>query len=810
MLKNWLKIFLYQIKDNKIFTALNILGLSMGIAGLIFAILYWNDEHSYNEWNPDKERIFLSISDLGENMLWATNLAGYEPYLKNYEELESYCYFDADYEEDMVSYKRKKETLKITDAQKTFFEFFPFQFIKGSAKNALADNSSMALSEAAAQKLFGNEDPIGKEITYSEKKYVVRAVYKVPGKSSMAPEVIISTIDRRLEEDRTQWGNFNYGLMLKLKNPEQTGSVKSKLERLMHENRELKWAREEGITPEQWRKKNSEGQVSKIILEPLTAARLHSVTSNYGEGRGSYQFLLIMMGLSLLILTLSIVNYVNLATANAIKRAKEVGVRKIMGASRGNIVKQFIFETAVMAGFAILISLVIVELSLPYYNEFLRKDLIIHSGQFYLQTVLIFGLVVLLAGIFPAIYVSNFETLKVLKGNFGRSKNGIWLRNGMLILQFAIASFFIVGSYIVYEQVSYMSSKDLGFQGDQVVQVNYRNPYDFKEKGYLEKIVLRYETIRQELLKIKGVKQVSIGSFDFGGGAQASSGYEYKEKAIQGRNMAIDFDLLSMMNIKLAKGRDLSPSLSTDTIQNILINEAALRLMNEKDPIGKEINWNDKKLKIVGVAKDFHVSGPQEEIPPMTIFHYKTIPWMIQNAHQIFVKIDAEHMESAMKEIENFWIKKVDAEYPFKYDFVNKSYARSYQAYVNQRNLFSLLNLAVIFIALSGLFALASYSIQRRMKEIAIRKTLGAETKTLLKELSKQYVIFCVVGFLIALFPVYFLLSKWLENFAYRIDITIVPFVIGFLALLLLMLIVVLSRAYQATRVNVLKYLKYE
>lgn len=810
MLKNWLKIFLYQIKNNKIFTALNILGLSMGIAGLVFAILYWNDEHSYNEWNPDKERIFLSISDLGENMLWPTNLAGYEPYLKDYEELESYCYFDADYEEDMVSYKRKKETLKITDTQKTFFEFFPFEFIKGSAKNALADNNSMALSEAAAQKLFGNEDPIGREVTYSEKKYVVRALYKVPGKSSMAPEVIISTIDRRLEEDRTQWGNFNYGLMLKLKNPEQAGAVKSKLERLMHEKRELKWAREEGITPEQWRKKNSEGQVSKIILEPLTAARLHSVTSSYGEGRGSYQFLLIMIGLSLLILTLSIVNYVNLATANAIKRAKEVGVRKIMGASRGNIVKQFIFETAVMTGFAILISLVIVELSLPYYNEFLRKDLIIHSGQFYLQIVLIFGLVVLLAGIFPAIYVSNFETLKVLKGNFGRSKNGIWLRNGMLILQFAIASFFIVGSYIVYEQVSYMSSKDLGFQGDQVVQVNYRNPYDFKEKGYLEKIVLRYETIRQELLKIKGVKQVSIGSFDFGGGAQASSGYEYNKKAIQGKNMAIDFDLLSMMNIKLAKGRDLSPSLSTDTMQNILINEAALRLMNEKDPIGKEINWNDKKLKIVGVAKDFHVNGPQEEIPPMTIFHYKTIPWMIQNAHQIFVKIDAEHMESAMKEIENFWIKKVDTEYPFKYDFVNKSYARSYQAYVNQRNLFSLLNLAVIFIALSGLFALASYSIQRRMKEIAIRKTLGAETKTLLKELSKQYVVFCISGFLIALFPVYFLLNKWLENFAYRIDISIVPFVVGFLALLLLMLIVVLSRAYQATRVNVLKYLKYE
>ncbi|MCY1483434.1 Macrolide export ATP-binding/permease protein MacB [compost metagenome] len=809
MLKNWLKIFFYQIKDNKVFTTLNVLGLSMGIAGLIFAILYWNDEHSYNDWNPDKERIFLSISDLGEDMMWSTNVAGYEPYLKNYDELESYCYFDNEYTEDIVRYKNKKEILKITDAQKNFFEFFPFDFIKGSAKNALPDKGSIVLSEETAHKLFGNEDPIGKEVACSDKKFVVRGVYQIQGRSSMAPDVVISTIDSRLEGDRTQWGNFNYALMLKLKDPEQAKPVQLKLERLLYENRDLKWAKQEGLSPEEWRKKNGD-HGSKIILEPLTKARLHSVVENYAEGRGNYQFLLIMMGLSLLILTLSIVNYVNLATANAIKRAKEVGVRKIVGASRSNIVKQFIFETILTAGFSILISLVIVELSLPYYNEFLGKDLLIHSGQFYLQILLIFGLVVVLAGIFPALYVSNFETLKVLKGNFGRSKNGIWLRNGMLILQFAIASFFIVGSYIVYQQVSYMNSKDLGFQGDQVVQVSYRNPYDYREKGYLENIVRRYETIRQELLKIKGVQQVSIGSFDFGSGAQASSGFDYKGIGVQGKNMAIDFGMLDMMKIKIAEGRDLSASFSSDTVNSIILNETAIRLMKEKDPLGKEINWNDKKLKIVGVAKDFHISGPQDEIPPMTIFHYKTINWMIQNANKVFVKIEAQHMESALKEIESFWIKKVDTEYPFKYDFVNKSYARSYQAYVNQRNLFSLLNIVVILIALSGLFALASYSIQRRMKEIAIRKTLGAETKILLKELSKQYVLFCIIGFLIALFPVYFLLNKWLENFAYRIDISVVPFIIGFIALLCLMLLVVLSRAYQATRVNVLKYLKYE
>lgn len=809
MLKNWLKIYLYQIKNNKFFTALNVLGLSMGISGLIFSILYWNDEHSYNAWNPEKDKVFLSISNLGEDMFWATNVAGYEPHFKdNFPELEAYCYFDNWYAEQVLQYRNKKKIIKVTDAQKDFFKFFPFEFIRGSAKNALADQNSIALSDEMTKQMFGDENPLGKEVSYSGRILVVRGVYKIQGKSSLAPMAVVNTIDGRLVGERTQWGNFNFGLMLKLKDPSKTESVIAKLEKLLYENRDLKWAKEQGITMAEWRKQG--GTPSKIVLEPLKNARLHSVADGFPEGKGNYQFLLIMMGLSILILVLSVVNYVNLATANAIKRAKEVGVRKILGASKSNIVKQFIFETVLTAILSILISLVIVELTLPYYNDFLSKELVIHSGQFYIQIILIFGVVVLLAGIFPAIYVSNFETLKVLKGNFSRSKSGVWLRNGMLIMQFAIASFFIVGSYIVYQQVSFMSSKDLGFQGSQVLQINYRNQYNYREENYLKKIIQRYNMVNQELSKIKGVRQVSVGSFEFGNGAQASSSFDYNGVTVQGKNMAIDFEMLDMMKIKVIKGRNISPSFSSDTISSILLNETAINMMKEKDPIGKEINWNGKKLKIIGVVKDFHINGPQEEIPPMTIFHYKTIDWMIQNASKVYVKADSETMDQTIAGIEKFWIKNVDTEYPFKYEFVDKSFANSYKAYVNQKNLFSLLNIIVITIALFGLFALASYSIQRRMKEIAIRKTLGAETKTLLKELSKQYVIFCIIGFLIALFPVYYLLGKWLENFAYRIDISPIPFLVGFIALMTLTLIVVLSRAYQATRVNVLKYLKYE
>ncbi len=810
MLKNWLHIFLFQIKNNKLFTALNVLGLSIGIAGLIFAILYWNDEQSYNAWNPNKDKVFQSISQVAPDMYWASNVAPLKKYFeKDFPELEAFCYLENWYYTEIIQYKNKKEIVKITDSQNNFFEFFPFPFIKGSAKTALKDNASMAISKKTADLLFGNEDPMGKEVRYSGKTFVIRGVYEIPGKSSLMPEAVTNLIEPKLQENIDHWGNFNHGLMLKFKNPDDVAKVTARMEKIMFENRVIRWAKEQGITPEEWMKKNG-GESTKFFLEPLSKSRLHSITDGFAEGKGNYQFLMIMLGLSILILILSIVNYINLATANAIKRAKEVGVRKILGASKMNIIKQFIFETTLITLFSILLSLVIVELSLPYYNEFLSKKLIIHGEQFYLQLILIFFFTIAVAGVFPAIYVANFETLKVLKGNFGRSKSGIWLRNGMLVFQFAIATFFIIGSYIVYQQVQYLNTKDVGFKGEQVLSIRYRNIYNWKDKDYQQKIFARYYMVKNEISKIKGVEQVATGAFEFGSGSNSSSSFEYKGVTIQGQNMGVDFGMLEMMKIQLKEGRYLSEKLASDTISTMLVNETAMKQMKEKNLIGKDVEWNDKKLKVVGIVKDFNLFSPQAEVPPMVFFHFKTIDWMLGNAAKIHVKVDGKNMEQTIADIEKFWVKNVDTEYPFEYDFVDKSYARTYQQYVNQKNLFSLLNVIVILIAVFGLFALASYSIQRRMKEIAIRKTLGAETNDLLKELSKQYIIFCVIGFILAVFPAYYLLGKWLENFAFRIEISFVPFVVGFIVLLILTLIVVLSRAYQATRLDVLKYLKYE
>ncbi|MGO4906059.1 ABC transporter permease [Flavobacterium sp. W20_MBD1_R3] len=805
MLKNWIRIFLYHLKKEKLFSALNILGLSIGIAGLIFATLYWNDEQNYDQWNPEKDKVHQVLVELTGMPVFSDCALFLKPILDKDPNVEKIVYADSWYQKDKIIYKGKKEIVdKIINVEADFFSLFPFEIIKGDAVSALKDDSSAAISDVIAKRVFGNENPIGKQITCLDQMFVVRAVYHIPGNSSIAPDVVMNKMKEWMSGNTTS--PFVLKLLLKVKDSSKIENTRKSLERMYNGDFIERIAKLEGFTPEEMAKKIG---YFNVVIEPLSEARLHSITDGYPEGRGSYQFLLIMMGLSILILILSIVNYINLATANAIKRAKEVSVRKIVGASRGNIITQFIFETILISSFSILLALVVVELALPYYNDFLGKNLMILGSQFYSQLILIFIIIVLVAGIFPAVYVANFETLKVLKGNFGRSKNGVWLRNGMLVFQFAIATFFIIGSHIVYQQVNYLSNKDLGFNGDQVIAISLNLPNsDYEVENVGQNIYNKYTTIKQELAKIKGVEQSSTGLVSFDGSDDSLGGVLYKEELFKGRTIAVDYDLLEMMKIKVIKGRGLDKKYASDTITSVLINETAQKLMRIKEPIGQEIIVKERRLKIIGVIKDFNLLSPEVEVPPMCFYHLKTVD-VTQNIDKVFVKLKSDDIENTIADIEKFWTT-IDTETPFKYDFVDKQYARTYETYVKQKNLFSLLNFVVICIALFGLFALASYSIQSRMKEIAIRKTLGAETNVLLKELSKQYILYCIIGFLIALFPTYYLLNLWLENFAFRISISLIPFVIGFLILLSLTILIVLSKAYNATRVNVLHYLKYE
>jgi len=812
MLLNWLKIFIYHIKQNKLFSILNIVGLSIGIAGVLFSILYRNHEMQFDAWNPYKKEVHQVFGNMGEAGIWATSPEPLGAIAKEtIPELKSYSYFRNYYSSNVIEYKGKKTIVnKCFNADDKIFEMFPFEFIEGDPKVALKDELSVVISDELASELFGAEkNLVGKSIRINNSDWTVKGVYHIPGSSSVEPKLIFNSILDDLEGNKGQWGNFNFGLIFKLKENVDKAAVEKKVENIYLEYRTKFWAKEEGISVEEYIKLY--GQVN-IMLQPLETAYMHGISSGYPEGMGNYQLLLIMSGISLLILVLSLVNYINLATANAIRRAKEVGVRKIVGANKSDVVKQFVFETSITALMAIILSLAITELTLPYYNDFVNRDLSLNGGLFFLQLLIVFVLVVIFAGIFPALYVANFEALKVLKGNFSRSKSGIWIRNAMLVLQFGIASLFIIGSYIVYQQVDYMSKKDLGFQGDQVIRVKYRHQH----RGDLFK---SYLTFKQELSKIKGVEGISAGTFEIGFGSNSSSSFSHDRKSTQAQNMAIDFGMLDLMKIKVVEGRDLSEKYASDTLTTMLVNKKFVEKMQLKNPVGTKIstgwgrgddNNNTLDLEIVGVVDDFNLYGLQSEIPPMVFLHCTTVYWMTYNINSMYIRVSEDDMAQTISDIEKFWSKNIDPDYPFTYEFVDKLFAYTYKEYVKQKNLFFVLNIIVILIALFGLFALASFSIQRRMKEIAIRKTLGAGTKTLLTNLSKQYIIFCAIGFLISLFPTYLIIQKWLSNFSFRIDISWIPFVIGFLVLLALTLLIVLAKAYQATKLDVLKYLKYE
>jgi len=431
MLRNWIHTFIYQVKHNKLFTLLNILGLSIGIAGIILSILYRNDELAYNAWNPEKDNVYKVTIHSGNRELESADYvpAPMGPAFKNLDAKVDYCYFKSSYYLDIVRYRGRKYTRKIIYAQRNFFSFFPFNFIKGDGKTALQDKNGVAVSDKTARLLFGDKDPIGKQITIGTEKnnsLVIRGVYKIPGKSSIAPQMVSrGNLDDLLAKKADNWNDANFKLLIKTKNPKQKRYVTEKMNQFITENFTAKYAKAKGITIKEFEEKYGK---ETVILEGLKTARLHSVAGRYPEGNGDYRMLMIISGLSLLILLLSIINCINMATAHAIKRAKEVGIRKAMGATRRNIVYQLLFENSLIAFFSIWLGLAIVQVSLPYYNDFLKKNLSLHQQQFYPQLVFIFLIVIALAGIFPAIYVAGFNVIKVLKGNFTRSKKGIWTR----------------------------------------------------------------------------------------------------------------------------------------------------------------------------------------------------------------------------------------------------------------------------------------------------------------------------------------------------------------------------------------------
>ncbi len=794
MFYNWIKIAFRTFAKNKLATFINVFGLSLGLLGLIITLLYQSDQYSYDSWVPDKDRIFMLTHEEDEEF-WGMSYPLIQQAQENINEIEEVLIVSSGgYKDGYIRYNGKNiASPKILESSDNYFSFFPYTLIEGNKETALEGGQNIAISEAIAKKIFGEEKALHKTVEIQDKTYVVNAVFQMDKKSSIMPEVVI------VDEDYSDYTyNFNHEVYIKTIPGMDATTLQNRYETLVWDELLKKGAEAEGIPLALLKEQELMAPKALTLVDSFFERKGESIY----EPSGNKTLIYVLLGVSVLLLIISIVNFINMSLASTIKRAKEIGVRKATGATRKNIIYQSLFETFILCVFSMLVAIVLTEILLPSFNQFLGADINIQYGIFLQQVVLTTLLTTLLTGIIPAIYVSKFKTIEVLKGSFSRSTKGIYLRNAMLGLQFVIATFFFIASLVVYFQISYLNNKDLGFNKEQIMVLNF----DFKDKHPIQE----YERVKTHIENFDGV--VAVNSVR---PIIATPGWSTKTMKYEGKTISnilftsIDFGYPEIVEMQLLKGRFLSKEFASDTINNILINETfAKQLGIYEDPIDKKLSGD---LNVVGMVKDYHIHDAFSTIQPTFIHHWKAFDSdMMYNLRNVVIKFKPENLNTLLKQLEAYWPENGAPNQEFQYYFLDESFAKTYEQYTKQQQILVLMTSIIILIALLGLYALASFIIEQRLKEVAIRKVLGADTKDIVKNFTKPYIIIGSISILLTFPVIYYVAEIWLQNFAYRIDFPWKAFVICFGALLLLSTVVVSIRAWNAARLKPVNYLKYE
>ncbi|WP_434981391.1 FtsX-like permease family protein [Daejeonia sp. YH14] len=811
MLKNWLKIALINYRKNWVSTLINVLGLSVGLCIFLLVFINWQDEKSYENWNPGKDNIYLVEN---YNTAFGNMITSSYPELsvskEKFSEIEDYAIINS-WSGHKIRLMAGNQSVFTSNARTTanFFDFIPYEKIAGDFKNALSDESKMAISEETAKTLFGTDyqNCLGKTVKIDDGKdklYVISAVYQLPeGNSVFKPGFVMLHPDLGKRSGDQQWTNYSYVGYFKLKPGTDAGKLEEKISR-------QNWEQEK-IAMKKWGEKIDESKPSKVFLTPVSKMKLDAKSE--GVDKGDKKSMMILMGLSLLILMLSGINLINLKTAQATQRAKEVGVRKAIGSTRGQLVLQFLMENFLLCMVSFILAFSLIELLLPSYNKFLGKKITLDDPMLFGYSGLMLLAFAVISGLIPALYLSNFKPINTLKGNFSRSRHGVWLRNAILTFQLVISSFFIICSLIIHSQVKHMMNKNLGFKGDQVIHVNFKktdweNDYTYK----------KYLRLKNEVARIPGVQDITGSVFRIGEGVMNSSSVKYAQdttKSISSVGVGgIDYNYFRFYKMKFVAGRDIDLRMASDTISGAIANETFIRKMgwNKEQAIGKEVypGWeNEKKYTILGVVKDFYVSGVEKPIDPILMFNYDR-NWSKNNVGNLQIKLSGNDINGTLERIKDFWITKAEPGYPFDYEFVDKKFARTFEKFQKQQTLFTLLNAIVLTVALLGLFALSSLLIEQKLKDVAIKKTLGADEKTIVWDLTKKFLLMAALAVVISIPISYYFMNEWLKDFSYRIEMPWFPYALSFILLLFLTFAVVSIRAFQATKVNLVKYLKYE
>ncbi len=798
MLKNYFKVAWRNLLKSKVFSTVNIIGLAAGLASFVIILLYLNNELSYDKWNPELKKVYrVSVYENGDYLPQsyaplARFLADNDPEVESATAMQGGMDFDV-----LMDANNKKIFQKgFISVDSLFLKVFPYKIIRGDAKTALNKPDATVITEELAHKLFGDKDPIGQTIKiFNAVTGTITAVMQEPKTPAHFGAQVLMRMP--YEKQNMHWGNRSFQTYIKLKHPANQTKLEDAINSFYYNERLKKGNK----SYETYKKAGP-----KTYLFTDAVGEIHNFPKH---GESNFKTVSILLILAVLLLLAGTINFSNLAVAKAIGRAKEVGIRKVLGSDRKQLVFQFMSETALQCAISLGIAVFIVYFSLRYINQSFGLNLSFwqqeNPASIIIQIAICLLVVVLLSGLYPSLIVSKFNTAKVLKGNYTSGNKGTFFRNSLIIVQFMVASFFVIAVLIIKSQMNYMTTKDKGFSAEQVMRI--QAPQKIREQGF--------ETVRNTLLSVAGVQLVAKSTSVPGDSKMLADtstfDFKFNGESFRLASVKISTDYFKTIKTALKNGRLFDESFADQNTRSAIINETAFKKLNDPQLIGKNIAFNgcdSVPVKVVGVVKDFNVQGFESAVQP-AIYTIGNKACMYQSGGGILVKLNSNHMQKTVADIEQAW-KKVDPDSPIQYSFLDDNFQQLFLSYARLQSLITFFAMIAILISAMGLFALTAYFTRQRTKEIGIRKVLGATVAQLTALLSKEFVFLIVLSVLIISPFAWWAMAHWLQTFQYRIQISWWQFVAAGILVLFVAGITISFQAIKAALANPVKSLRSE
>lgn len=796
MLCNYIKIAWRNLIKHKVFSFINIFGLATGIAAFWLISLYVVDEWSYDRYNIKANRVFRVVQHgtwNGGKFNLAVTSPPYAPALKNdYAEVEDAIRIDAE-GGGKITYGEKQINeggMLFTD--KGFFNLFTHHFLSGDPNTALTRPQSIVLTKTLAEKLFGNAaDAQDKTVLIENSPSTVTGVIDdVPANSQFTFRALRSLPDGYTDT----WANSHIYTYVLLKNHDDFKKIQAGSDVFF--NKYLKGA--------------FGAMQYSMELQPLTSIHLNSNLDYELGSNGNITYVYVFGMVALLILAIAVINYVNLTTARSSIRIKEIGVRKVIGSSKKQLIVMFFAESVLFTLVAAIIAAVMVQFLLPYFNQLSGKSLVLM--QFGLdKTVIMFILFAfatgILNGLYPALFLSGFRTIAAMKGQMGSQAATVMFRKSLVVFQFVITIVMIAGSCIIYRQLHYVMNKDLGFNKKQTLT------FHINDKSARTKIAaIKSQLLQNPAVEAVGIAGNPIGNNDIGSdyfniGTDGKANSE--SKIVE--NLIIDEDFIPTLQVKLTKGRNFSSSMSTDRQESVIVNQTLVNEMGWKDAVGRSVrvgldnNGNVINREIIGVVKDFNTYSLQHKVAPMIMY----LPFTPNDEDNMYIRIGENNIPATLDYISKVY-SRFDIENKVEFHFLDQNFANQYQSEQKQGNILLIFTVLAISIACLGLFGLVTFTAEQRVKEIGIRKVLGASVTSIVTLLSKDLMKLVVIATLVATPLAWYGMSKWLQSFAYRVDINWWVFAVAGILAVIIAFVTVSIQSVRAANANPAKSLKSE